>query len=217
MGLKLPAAPEGTEQIVSSAIRRAHSSRRFALTEATGGAAVVTPVAPHKVFTIGLTQVAAGKGIAAAEESGWRTIILEGRNPVAAVEFAGGGGGAAGAFKSLNQGPLVQSTASVMAMAEGLPQVQANDFEPRLLEIPAIYLVAIWLHGKEELFVPLEPAPDKFKPYQTYSEKDFFDLARILAKRRTEFDDTPKGEPPAPIRHEPPEEGSSPAALGAVE
>jgi hypothetical protein len=190
MSLKLPATPEGTEEVVTYALQRTHSSGRFAL--AGGGAAVVTPTAPHQVYSIGLDQLAEGSGLKVAKMVGWRTIILQGRNPTAAVEFSGGGGNPKN-FKSVNEGPYVQSTATALAIAENMAQVKDQEFEPRLLQIPAIYLTSLWLHGSEqELFIPLDPAPSEFKPYAAYSEADFFDLATRLARRRTEFDDRPK-------------------------
>ena len=134
MALKLPPTPEGTQQVVARAMQRAHSSRRFQLTGPAGGAAVVTPVASHQVFSIGLKQLADGRGLQTAKMVGWRTIVLQGKNPVAAVEFTGGGAEPRN-FKSLNQGPQVQSTASAITMAEGLPQVKQRDYEVRLLQI----------------------------------------------------------------------------------
>ena len=196
MGLKLPIAPKETQAVVTHALTRAHSSGRFALSGITGGgAAVVTPVAPHNVFTIGLKPLADGRGLGAAQPSGWRAIVVQGNHPVAAVEFTGGGGPQD--YKSVNEGPLVQSSASAMAIAEELPQVKEKDYEPRLLQMPAIYLVAVWLHGdKDEILIPLDPAPGAFKAFKAYPEKDFFEQASALAKQRMGSDDAPKGQPP---------------------
>lgn len=196
MGLKLPSAPRGTQQVVALALQRAQTSGRFAFSGVTGGAAaVVTPVAVHQVYSVGLNQLANGRGLRAAKMVGWRTIVLHGSDPVAAVEFTGGGPELRN-LKSVNQGPQVQSTASAITLAEGLAQVKEKDYEPRLLQISAICLVSLWLHGaKEELFIPLEPAPGDFKAYNVYSEVAFFNLATALAKRRMEFDDRPKGAP----------------------
>ncbi len=197
MGLKLPPAPPGTQQVVALALQRAQPSGRFAFSGAIGGAAaVVTPVATHQVYSIGLNQLADGSGLRAAKMVGWRTIVLHGSDPVAAVEFTGGGSEPRN-LKSVNQGPQVRSTASAITLAEGMAQVKEKDYEPRLLQISSIYLVSLWLHGAtEELFVPLEPAPGDFKAYNVYSEAAFFNLATTLAKRRMEFDDRPKGVPP---------------------
>jgi hypothetical protein len=139
----------------------------------------------------------AGEGLAAAKLGGWRALVLQGSKPVAAVEFIGGSGDPKD-FKSLNQGPYVQGTVSALAAAEAAAQVIQNDFEPRVLQIPSIYLMALWLHGSgENLFVPMEPAPGRLKANQIYTEAKFFREAFDLASRRKQFDDRPKGEPPA--------------------
>lgn len=218
MSLKLPSAPQGTQEVVNYALQRAHSSGKFYLASAIGGSAVVTPVAPHQVYVIGLNDLAGGAGIKSAKLAGWRTIVLQGKNPVAAVEFAGGGA-AHENFRSVNQGPQVQSTASAVTMAESIPQVKMNDFEMRLLQIPAIYLGSLWLHGSnEDLFIPLDPAPGKFKAYTLYSETDFFKLAAELARRRASYDDSPKGAPPLQSKSRPsdPEEPLAPGEASAA-
>lgn len=218
MSLKLPPPPNGTQDVVAVAMKRAHASGQYIRSGAAGGAAVVTPVAPHQVYSIGLTQTANGEGLAAAKLVGWRAIVVEGKNPVAAVEFSSSGG-APGVFKSYNQGSQVQSTASAIAMAEGIPQVKTKDFEPRLLQIPSIYLLSLWLHGAQEnLFIPLDPTPSGFKPYVVYSEADFFNAAAIQAKRRLTSDTRPQGTPP-PRRtfsaNEPPPRNNEPPPAAA--
>jgi hypothetical protein len=214
MGLTLPSTPPGTQQVVELAMQRAQTSGRFAFSGVTGGAAaVVTPVAPHQVYSIGLNELAESRGLHAAKMVGWRTIILHGSIPVAAVDFTGGGPEPRN-LKSVNQGPQVQSSASAISLAEGMSQVKEKDYEPRLLQISSIYLVSLWLHGaQEEIFIPLEPAPGDFKAYNVYSEDAFFSLATGLAKRRMQFDDRPKGTPSpsaAPIK------GTPPATAGAA-
>lgn len=190
MSLKLPEAPQGTKNIVNHALQRAHKSGRFAF--AVGAA---TPVAPHPVYTIGQDELVAGGGVEAAKFAGWRSIILQGDNTVAAVEFAGDGTGLKD-FKSVNQGPYVQSTASAIAVAENLPQAKAEDFELRLLQLPSIYVVALWLHGRtQELFIPLKPAPRGVKPESVYSGANFFKLAGELARQREELADAAQRRP----------------------
>jgi hypothetical protein len=200
MGLKLPKPPAETQAIVAGAMQRANSFGRLSVMGgATGGAAVVTPVAPHEVYDIGLKELVDGEGLKAAKPVGWRVLVLQGNTPVAAVEYSAAGGGAPASFKSANEGVFVRGTVLGISMAEGLPQLKNEDYELRLLQIPSIYLIALWLQSKDEnLFVPLDPAPGRFKALNSYSEAAFFELAAELAKGRIGVDDRPKRKPPSP-------------------
>jgi hypothetical protein len=190
MPLKLPPAPEGTLQIVASALDRAHRSGRFALASGTPGAAVVvTPVAPHQVFAVGLNQLVQGRRLEVAKLVAWRTIILQGKKPVAAVEFTGDGSSPL-RFKAVNEGPFVESTAAAISVAETLPQVREHDFELRLLQITGINLLSLWLHSSnEDLFIPLAPTPGVSRAYTPYTETEFFGMVIGLATQRNQGDD----------------------------
>ncbi|MFL5338817.1 MAG: 6-phosphogluconolactonase, partial [Gemmataceae bacterium] len=51
--------------------------------------------------------------------------------------------------------------------AENLPAVQKGHFEPIVLLVPALYIVALWLHGADpeaDLILALPPAPGDLKP-----------------------------------------------------
>ena len=53
-------------------------------------------------------------------------------------------------------------TATAIAAAQALPQVGLGSFELRLLRIPALYVMALWLHTPAaigELLLPLAPTP----------------------------------------------------------
>lgn len=198
MSLFLPPAPDGTAEAIAHGLRRARAAGHLTLPGPAAAAVVVTPVAPHRVYTMGRDALLEGRGLAAARPAGWRAIVLQGGEAVAAVEFKGVAGDAHN-FKSVNQGSLVEATAVAIAAAELLPEVKAEHYELRLLSIPAIRLVALWLHGSDgQLFLPLAPAPGHFKAHTPYGEAHFFELASALAARQAKFDDRPEGEPPAP-------------------
>jgi hypothetical protein len=211
--LKIPIMPAGTEQMVTQAI---HRGRQLGMlppvpaAAATGGgaAAPLSSAAPHPVFTMGLQDLLAGRGVAAsARPAGWRVLVLAGQTAVAAVEFeaapaAGGGGAAGGApvaatFKSINQGRFVEGTVDGIRRAEADPKVRQHDYEVRLLEVPAVYLTAVWLHRPgDDLFVPLDPAPAGLNAGQVYGEQDLLRAVQPLARQQHQRDNAPQGPPP---------------------
>ena len=78
-----------------------------------------------------------------------------------------------------------------LQMAEQLPQVKKQDYEPRLLDIAPILFVAVWLHGeKDDIIIPLPPTFERWNAYQPYSEKEILKLLIPEAKKKLK---SPKG------------------------
>ena len=59
-----------------------------------------------------------------------------------------------------NEGPFETATDNTVKTLHDLPELRAADYELRLLRIPALYMVALWLHMTAgDLLVPLAPSP----------------------------------------------------------
>jgi hypothetical protein len=184
MSLFLPKRPAVTEKVVADALKRAHATGRFSFSGIPGAGATVIPTAPHQVFALGLSSLAEHRGAGAAGLVGWRVLVFLGKRPVAIVEFKGKTSEGTD-LNAVHQGHSVQATATAILAAERLAQVQTADYEVRLIGVHALRLLALWLHGeKDELFVPLAPAPRGFKAYDLYTEERFLAEARALAARR---------------------------------
>lgn len=162
MPLHIPVPPEGAASVVSSTLRTFAESGSFklpALRNATGSLQITQS---HQVFTLGLTELVAGRGLEAARPSGWRFLIQDSEKVVAAAETIVTGAGAAHLFSSFNEGPFARSTADAIQIAQRLSEVERGNFELRLLRVPALYFTAVWLHDTErpgDLLIPLAPAP----------------------------------------------------------
>lgn len=143
---------------------------------------------PHPIFAVGLERlVARQRPVEAAELIGWRALLEENKEVVAAVELPGREPGKDGAL--INRGPFVASTVTALGTAESQKRVVSERVELRLLRVNALYLVALWLHGTEtadDLFIPLSPAPSPLsanRPYEsTPFEEDLFEMARVVAE-----------------------------------
>jgi hypothetical protein len=141
---------------------------------------------PHQIFTVALDRLAAGDRLAdAAGPVGWRALLEEDEQVVAAVELPGTEPGKEPAI--VNRGAFVDSTVAALGTAEEHERVAAERVELRLLQVNALYVVALWLHAAADLFVPLAPAPPPLRAGTVYESEPFeaelSELARSVLSR----------------------------------
>jgi hypothetical protein len=194
MAIEFPQPPGDTQAIAEAGVERALSGGlgpnvppAFALAADTTEPTLLGQ--PHAAYNLGLEDVAAGHLTAAAEQTAWRYLVRSGDEPVAAAEVQVGAGGAGAEFSSLNHGPHVASTVQTADEAASLPQVEKGNYEPRLLRIPALYVMAMWLKdldGSNDLIIPLAPAPPFLSAGQKYSESAFAEAVAGPAQQRLE-------------------------------
>ncbi|MBA2445573.1 MAG: hypothetical protein H0V49_09610 [Nocardioidaceae bacterium] len=124
---------------------------------------------PYQVFIVGLDQVIGDTGLRSAVPTGWRYLLRQGDQVVAAAQTVTDDGGQA-AFASFNSGPYVESTRLAFGTAEeyaGAGPGSEDDWEPRILHVPALHAMALWLHTEAEttdIVLPLPPAPRASSP-----------------------------------------------------
>lgn len=150
----------------------------------------------HAVYFVPLDALAEGKLLQAAKQTSWRYLLVQDNAPVAEAELAAGGRGAKGAksraldFMSLTHGPFAGATVDALGAAERLPQVARDDYELRLLKIPAVYFVALWLHGaKDDILLPMGQPPGGLKPNEPYTEAQVIAALRGGVEQARRFDD----------------------------
>jgi len=154
---------------------------------------------PHPVYVATLDDLAAGKLLANAKQTAWRYLLVQHDEVVAEAELTAGRGAAKGAksarhknleFAGLTHGPFVGATVDGLHMAENLPQIAKADYELRLLKVPAVYLVALWLHrGDEDILVPIGQPPAGLKKNKAYTEAGVIRALRPTVVRTKEFQD----------------------------
>ena len=120
---------------------------------------------PHEVHNLGLQDLAEGRGLEAAQATGFRLLIMVNQEVLAAAELALDPGGVLGPVTNFSRGQPVQDLVATIRRAEGLGQVQSGSFEPRLLRVPPLHVLALWLKddaaGQDQL-LPVggsEPVP----------------------------------------------------------
>jgi hypothetical protein len=153
--------------------------------------------APHDVYFLGLDELAEGASLDAARAVGRRFLVVEGDRPVASAELADH---EEGTRLQANEGPYVESTAAAIAWAEQDRELAAGDYELRLLRIPALYFVGLWLKDEQDradVVIPLEPSPAPLEPRRKYAPAEVLSPLAERARARRGFDDVggPTGEP----------------------
>jgi hypothetical protein len=143
--------------------------------------------APHDVYFLGLDQLAEGVDLEAAKPIGQRFLVMASDEAISSAEIAAPDGSG---FQA-NEGPYVAASAAAIAQAEADPDLSDRDYELRLLRIPALYFVALWLkddHNGDDVLIPLDPAPAPFEAGRKYRPDDVLAELASMARERLQFD-----------------------------
>lgn len=194
MPLRLPPPPpraietlrEGLESLLSTP-----SSSIRTRTEELGESfeANIDVTSPHLVYSVDLNEVAEGRILSAARPTSWRYMLLDGESAQSAAELAIDDNGEVTWFSHVDEGPFVQATVAGVEFAERLEAELGADYELRLLSVPSVYLVAVWLHGADDLLIPLAPSPGSLESDRAYTEEQIISGLLELIERRTANED----------------------------
>jgi hypothetical protein len=158
--LHTPDLPEPALRAIRAGVERLADRPEYG-DRGLGGAdpATLEAAVPHDVYTLGLDEIADGKGLGSAEPVGRRVLVMEGERAVATAELTDPVGGEG---FSATEGPYTETTARAVREVEGWPVVVDGEYDLRVLRLPALYLMALWLKdrdGDADMLVPLDPAP----------------------------------------------------------
>ncbi|WP_221358666.1 hypothetical protein [Streptomyces beigongshangae] len=156
------------------------------------------PLTPDLPLPVHVLDRVAPVGTSATRLTGWRFLIRCHERAVAAAETRLTPDGHA--FSHFFEGPYVTATERALRQAETMP----GSYQPRLLSVPELYMLTLWLHGDfpadgagghlaaTDLLVPLAPAPPGIAAHRPHRAAD---LLPVLTHRLT-----PKSVPaPAPL------------------
>jgi hypothetical protein len=150
---------------------------------------------PHAVYFLGLSDLARGASLDAATIVGQRFLVMDGDRPIASAELADQD---ESSRVQANEGPYVESTAAAIAQAEEDPELADGAYEVRVLRIPALYFMGIWLKNEQEgtdVVIPLTPAPAPLDALRKYTPDEVLTALREPARDRLAFDEV-GGTPP---------------------
>jgi len=190
MSLKTVLPPQQYLEIVSKSVGQLMAGPEVAGAALRRGAEQTEVAAPHEVYSLGLADAADGD-LWKAKKTAWRYLVMQGNRAVAAAELSDAAGGTP-VFTHLNTGPFVHGTKQAIAQAETLKVVAEHNFVVRLLAIPALSVLALWLHGEnQDLLCPMPPTDSHLTANQWYSPAEFFKLLAPVAAAHQAFDNSP--------------------------
>ncbi|MFJ9818935.1 hypothetical protein ACIRU3_27520 [Streptomyces sp. NPDC101151] len=185
MPLHVPPAPAPALRSVLTALgspTAVREARTPALRTAQGPATPELPLPVHVLDRI------TAQGLSATRLAGWRFLIRCGDRAVAAADTMLTADG--WAFSHFFEGPYIVSTERALQQAEALPQ----PYQPRLLSVPGLYMLTLWLHGDvtadgaeahpaaSDLLIPLAPAPPGISAHRPHRVSE---LLPVLTHRAT--------------------------------
>ncbi|MGY6019376.1 hypothetical protein [Streptomyces spinosirectus] len=162
MPLHVPPAPAPALRTVLTALGSPTAVREARTPSLLHAQGPVTPELPLPVHVLDRLTPA---GAAATRLAGWRFLIRCDERAVAAADTMLTPDG--WAFSRFFEGPYITSTERALRQAESMQQ----PYQPRLLSVPGLYMLTLWLHGDctadgatghpaaTDLLVPLAPAP----------------------------------------------------------
>lgn len=191
MSIQYPRPPADTERLAATGISILMRHPQI-MTSSGAPFAMLTPdevtlSAPHPVFNLEIPDCLERRPFAQSRHVGWRYLVRANSESIATSEVAVGQDGEPSEFAQLNGGPFVRSTERIFDEVSGIPEVSEGTYEVRMLRMPALYVMALWLRGIEghdDLVMPLEPAPSFLNPRHTYHEGEFLDALAGPARER---------------------------------
>jgi len=112
---------------------------------------------PYPVYVLTLEELeAAEETMAEKTPRVWRHLLVHQGSAVGEVDVTAEE--AAPRVVAVHRGPRAPGTARALETAQQSSLLGASDFELRMVEAPAIYLVALWLHAPyDDVLIALDP------------------------------------------------------------
>ncbi|MES5823979.1 hypothetical protein [Streptomyces sp. RG80] len=185
MPLHVPPAPAPALRSVLTALGSPTAVREARTPSLRTAQGPVTPELPLPVHVLDEITTA---GASATRLAGWRFLIRCQDRAVAAAETRLTPDG--WAFSHFFEGPYIASTERALRQAETMQQ----PYQPRLLSVPGLYMLTLWLHGDctadgagghpaaTDLLVPLAPAPPGIAAHRPHRVAE---LLPVLTHRAT--------------------------------
>jgi hypothetical protein len=189
MSLTIPAVPQEAVTALAAALpkiatspavaanapRAAAGVRRFM----TARAAISLPF-----FVLDLSDVR--KGTMAARQVGWRHLLPTGdpAGPVLAETAIRDSN--QHVFAGVTESPFVNDLEDQLLLLLTDPTVPAGSYDAALLQVPAIYVMAIWLQDTahhHDLIAPVAPTPPSLTAGRQYSTSQFLDALRASTEQ----------------------------------
>ncbi|MEI5103948.1 hypothetical protein RB200_42575 [Streptomyces sp. PmtG] len=188
MPLHVPPAPAPALRSVLAALGSPTAVREARTPSLRAAQAPTSPDLPLPVHELDRAAAPIPAGGTPTKLTGWRFLIRCGERAVAAAETMLTPDG--WAFSHFCEGPYIASAERALRHAEAMP----GSHQPRLLSVPELYMLTLWLHGDRtadattgplaptDILVPLSPAPPGITAHRPHRAAD---LLPVLTHRLT--------------------------------
>ncbi len=190
MPIETPEAPrpsiEALEAMLPALVGSAgirQSAPNFAASILASPRNLSSPGLSYPVYGLGLADVASGASVGKAKLSAWRHEFASGDEVVAAEVSAG----RRPQFSGLNVNSRFRSVEhELRSVAEAGGDFAGRSYEPRLLQVSALGVRALWLKSKSrshaDIVIPLAPTPRELTANRHYSPAEFIAALKSAAE-----------------------------------
>jgi hypothetical protein len=122
---------------------------------------------PVPLYTSTLQSAIDGRVLEEAYLAGWLYFVHEGEQLAALAEVALSPMGQGYTLLSLSRSAYNEAAGTGLSQAVQIAEEHSDDLHLRILRIPALYFLAIWLHGDTlDRIISLPPAPFGLEPFE---------------------------------------------------
>lgn len=175
MKITLPQTPTNGAQVIVPAVQAALQAQvlNIAAPASKKGGTSLSLSGAYPGFSLTLDDLAAGNELSHAVKELWHQLVFINGEAVADAQLVWRDDKME--FSTLNCGPMAASMVDALNMAENAPVLRAKSVELRLLSVPALHVIAVWLHGEDEdRFIPVAPTPATLLPMQLIDKDRLF-------------------------------------------
>lgn len=152
MTISYRTGPETADVVLQGALDRRQPSLSLRGITATRSAQATPMAVPY--FHLGLEALDHPDPLLQAQHSGWRYSLDADGGPTMA-KLGQDADDRPPEFQGISGGLLAERYRAALALAEARLGPPAEVYEPRLLDVPALSYVALWLSGAQDWFIPL--------------------------------------------------------------
>lgn len=146
------------------------------------------------VYTLGLSDAAKENALASVKFVGWRYLIDDNGSP-AVAEIRPTGSGSAPKFSRLTRGSAASGLKKAAEAASIAYGSSGDTYEARILEVPALHSICLWLHGRNDVFFEYLK-PDGQVPDSIIEEHFYLSsIAKDARQKQTLIETMPSGIP----------------------
>lgn len=185
MGIILPPPPDNAMAILTDAVTDLQAGDP---TRAAGGGSARAAPHPFPLFRLTLAAIRCGTDpLRSVKQVGWRYLVERDGTPAIADLHQRSLNGALN-FGQIASGPLVDRFIARAQQAETLVSNDSrkeDDYQARILEVPALHISALWLEGGHPLFLLVSPE-DRADPLDASEFRAFLLAAAASLREATQ-------------------------------